>query len=131
MEDRSPATVTSRSALSWAALAFAIASLGFFAWYVPVDRRAYWELYLDFKVKFPETTRFVFDIPDVAFAAAAAGFTVAMIAVQWHPRFARSATAFHLLVALLCWIAFAAYRESLIGPFVTLMHALSGRPTGR
>lgn len=118
------------TAVSWASLLLAVACLAFLAWYIPFDRRAYVAMFRDFHMQLPGVTMLMLSIPDVAFPLFAASLALIACVLQWRMRTNAGAALGHMLIVVLCCVAFVAYRESLFQPLSQLLRAISSGPRG-
>lgn len=128
MENDPPMKRSLTAITSWIAMLCALGCLGYIAWYIPADRRAYVTMFRDFKMQLPPATKLMIAIPDAAFPVSAAILACVLVAVQWLNRMKSGAAIVHMLAIVLCCAAFVAYRESLFQPPSSLIHAISGGP---
>ena len=113
------------TAVSWGALLLALACLGFLAIYIPADRETFVHIFAAFGMKLPLATELMLSIPDAVFPAIAGVVALACVTLQLFVRAKGGVALFHMLIVVLCCMAFNAYRESILQPLIALMNDLS------
>ncbi len=124
IESNPPRTLT--TVVSWLALVSALASVLYLAILIPTNRTMYERTLREFKVELPAATIFLFKIPAAVFPIAAVFVATICGVVQYRFRGQGGAALFHMLVIVLCCVAFTTYREVLMQPLFHLILALHG-----
>jgi hypothetical protein len=125
MENQLPPQSALVTAISWAALLLALIGLGLLAFYIPLDRRVFVQLFADFRWKVPPSTELMLAIPDIAFPVVAAAIALVLVLLQWFVRAKAAVALFHMLTVVLCCAAFVVYRELLVQPLSALLRGLA------
>ena len=125
MANESPPSSALMTAVSGGALLLALACLGFLAFYIPSDRETFVQIFVAFGMKLPLATELMLSIPDAVFPAVAGVMALASVTLQLFVRAKGSVALFHMLIVVLCCMAFNAYRESMLQPLIVLMNALA------
>ncbi|HEV2296785.1 MAG TPA: hypothetical protein VGR35_23285 [Tepidisphaeraceae bacterium] len=116
---------------SWAAFLLLVVSATAFAWYVPRNRDATLQIFLDFGLKLPRSTAVACNVPTVVIVGLSAVSVVGALVVQLRSRSRRSASLFHLLLVFILGTLFLMHREAMGNAFLTLVEAVSGPPAAR
>lgn len=106
-----------------ALLLLAVTAIGF-AWCVPYHRGKTLEIFKDFGMSLPASTRVVVSIPTWTIIAFAAAVVVVALVVQVKSRSKRSAALFHLLMTVMLGVLFLAYREAMGSAMTALIQAI-------